>query len=247
MRRLFRGIAAVLILVMIALVSAMVTMRLAIHGTEVRVPALADMPVADAVRTLRARALQVTIDGRYYSPSVAAGAVLTQSPAAGTRVRKRWPVRLAVSLGPQKVPIPPLEGLEESLAAMTIRRLGLQLGNVVALPYPYAPANTVISQTPLAKADSVLDPRVSLLTAAPEPTEASASIVPDLTGVPFTQAAWTVIHAGFQIAPIRTPAAPQPGSAFGAGPVPPGTVVAQNPLAGSQIRAGDAIQLSVQP
>ncbi len=246
MRRLFRGLAAVLLLLMIALVAAMVTMRLAIHGAEVRVPALAGMPVTDAARTLRTRALQLTIDGRYYSPTVPAGAVLTQSPAPGNLVRKRWPVRIALSLGPQKVPIPQLEGLEQSLSAMTIRRVGLQPGNVIALPYAYAPANTVIAQTPLANADSVLDPKVSLLLAAPDPAEPPASIVPDLTGIPFTQAAWTVIHAGFQIAPIKTPSAPQPGS-LATAPVPPGTVVAQTPPAGSRIFAGEAVQLSVQP
>jgi beta-lactam-binding protein with PASTA domain len=243
-RGLFRALAAVLLLVLIALVSAMVTMRLAIHGTEVRVPAVTGMPAAEAARALHGRSLEVTVDGHYYSPKIPAGSVLTQSPAAGTQVRKHWPVRIAVSLGAQKVPIPELEGMEQSLATMTLRRLGLQPGNTVALPYAYAPAGTVIAQTPLANAGSVQDPRVSLLTAAPLQAEPPASIVPDLTGIPFTEAAWAVIHAGFQIAPIQPAQSPAPAQTAA---VPPGTVIAQSPPAGSRITAGQAIQLSVQP
>ena len=169
MLQIFRALSAVLLLVTIALVSALITMRLAIHGAEVQVPSLSGLTLPAAIQQLRARGLQAGIDGRFYSATQPAGDVLTQSPAPGTLVRKSWRVRVTVSLGPQKAAIPAVNGMNETLATITIRRTGLQLGDVVALQYPYAPEDTVIAQTPTAHATDVQGPRVSLLTAQAEP------------------------------------------------------------------------------
>lgn len=265
MRQMFRALSAVLVLLAIALFSALITMRLAIHGSEVRVPSLAGLTLVDAVAQLHGHGLQAGIDRRFYSTIQPAGHVLTQSPAAGTRVRKSWRVRITVSLGPQKVAIPALDGMDESIATITIRRIGLQPGNVVSMPYAYSPEGTVIAQTPLAKAMDVEGPKIGLLVAQPAPAQEDASVMPDLTGESFTAAAWTIIHAGFKLAPIlNLPAMPAtPASASTSGTtaantstsslplqepsVPPGTVIAQFPVAGSCIPSGAMIQLTVQP
>lgn len=265
MRNLFRALSAVLILLAIALVSALITMRLAIHGAEVRVPPLTGQTLQDAAAQLHALGLETGIDGRFYSTTQPAGHVLTQTPAPGIRVRKSWRVRVTVSLGPQKVATPALDGMDESIATITIHRTGLQLGNVVPLPYAYAPEGTVIAQTPLAKAMDVAGPKIALLVAQAAPVQPSASVMPDLTGETFTAAAWTVIHAGFKLAPVEngtarsplttapgaasTPAVPaQPVSTSAIAPTAaPGTVVAQVPTPGSRIAAGATIQLTVQP
>lgn len=267
MLQIFRALSAVLLLVTIALVSALITMRLAIHGAEVRVPALRGQTVPQAVVDLRAKGLQAGIDGHYYSVTQPVGLVLTQSPAPGTLVRKSWRVRVTVSLGPQKVAIPSVDGMNETMATITIRRTGLQVGAVVGLPYAYAPENTVIAQTPTGRATDVQGPRVSILTANLAPPAEDASVMPDLMGENFTQAALTIIHAGFKLAPLQnafggsSPAQPPsqlpsaaatslqtpPSPAAPTAGVPPGTVIAQIPTAGSRIQAGSTIQLTVQP
>lgn len=261
MLHLFRAFAAVLLLLAIALVSALVTMRLAIHGAEVRVPSLSGLPLSNAMQQLRASDLQTGIDGHYYSPEQPAGNVLTQSPAPGTPVRKSWRVRLTVSLGPQKVAIPSVDGMSETLATITIRRTGLRVGNVIAMPYAYAPEHTVIAQTPTAHATDVQGPQVSILTAQAVPPPDDADVMPDFTGESFTQAALAIVHAGFRLAPLQSSsstvsATPQSGqhttatvpSVAGSAPsVPTGSVIAQMPAAGSRIPAGATIQLTVQP
>lgn len=263
MLQMFRALSAVMLLVMIALVSALITMRLAIHGAEVQVPVLHGRTVPQAVMELRAKGLQAGIDGHYYSATQHAGVVITQSPVAGTLVRKSWRVRMTVSLGPQKVAIPSVDGMNETIATITIRRMGLQMGAVVGLPYAYAPENTVIAQTPAGNATDVEGPRVSIMTAHPAPPPENASVMPDMIGENFTQAALSIIHAGFKLAPLQTaPAvssasAPtgQPAAAGAAPPspapiaatAPPGAVIAQVPAAGTRIPAGSAIQLTVQP
>src|SRR5487761_1800989 len=159
MRQIFRALSAVLALLAIALVSALITMRLAIHGAEVRVPTLSGLTLPEAANSLHSRGLETGIDGHFYSTTQPIGHVLTQSPAPGTLVRKSWRVRITVSLGPQKTAIPSLEGMNEGIAGIAIRRTGLQLGNVMSIPYGYAPENTVVAQTPLARATDVQGPR----------------------------------------------------------------------------------------
>ncbi|HTU49515.1 MAG TPA: PASTA domain-containing protein [Acidobacteriaceae bacterium] len=262
MLQIFRALSAVLLLVTIALVSALITMRLAIHGAEVQVPVLRGHTVPQAVVELRAKGLQAGIDGRYYSATQPVGVILTQSPAPGTLVRKSWRVRMTVSLGPQKVAIPSVDGMNETLATITIRRTGLQVGAVVGLPYAYAPENTVIAQTPTANATDVEGPRVSILTAHPAPPVEDANVMPDMIGENFTQAALSIIHAGFKLAPLQNaptvPSAPAPTGQpaitataqalpVPAATAPPGAVIAQVPAAGTQIPAGSTIQLTVQP
>lgn len=264
MLRMFRALSAVLLLVTIALVSALITMRLAIHGAEVQVPKLRGCTVPQAVAKLRDIGLQAGIDGRFYSATQPAGTVLTQSPAPDTLVRKSWRVRMTVSLGPQKVAIPSVDGMNEALATITIRRTGLQVGAVVGLPYAYAPENTVIAQTPTANATDVEGPQVSILTAHMAPTPESTSVMPDMTGENFTQAALAIIHAGFKLAPLQNvpvtsnsppPAGQTAASTATAAPpttpaattAPPGAVIAQVPAAGTRIPAGSTIQLTVQP
>ena len=263
MLQIFRALSAVLLLVTIALVSALITMRLAIHGAEVQVPVLRGRTVPQAVVELRAKGLQAGIDGHYYSATQPAGVVLTQSPVAGTLVRKSWRVRMTVSLGPQKVAIPSVDGMNETIATITIRRTGLQVGAVVGLPYAYAPENTVIAQTPTGNATDVEGPRVSIMTAHPASPPDNASVMPDMIGENFTQAALAIIHAGFKLAPLQnasaaspapaptgqpaaTTAAP-PSPATPAATAPPGAVIAQIPAAGTRIPDGSTIQLTVQP
>lgn len=262
MLQIFRALSAVVLLVTIALVSALITMRLAIHGAEVQVPVLRGRTVQQAVVELRAKELQAGIDGHYYSATQPVGVVLTQSPAPGTLVRKSWRVRMTVSLGSQKVAIPSVDGMNETLATITIRRTGLQVGAVVGLPYAYVPENTVIAQTPTGKAKDVEGPRVSILTAHSAPSLENASVMPDMIGQNFTQAALAIIHAGFKLVPLQNaPAAPsasaladQPAAtaitqspSIPAAAAPAGTVIAQIPAAGTRIPSGSAIQLTVQP
>ncbi len=264
MLQVFRALSAMLALVAIALVSALITMRLAIHGAEVRVPEMPGLPLSEAVAKLHARGLQAGIDGHFYSATQPPGHVLTQSPPPGTLVRKSWRVRLTESLGPQRAEIPNLDGMDQSIATITIRRSGLQTGDVAAVPYAYAAENTVIAQTPLAHATDVQGPKIGILTAQPATPPEDASVMPDLTGETFTSAALAIIHAGFKLAPLQSAsstaasvAAAAPQAATNPHPTPPpistqtsipsGTVIAQTPAAGTRVPGGATIQLTVQP
>ena len=62
MKPLFRFATVALVLVVVALVSALTAMRFAIHGQEVEVPALIGLPPTDAARSLIGVGLQIEVE-----------------------------------------------------------------------------------------------------------------------------------------------------------------------------------------
>src|ERR1700728_805494 len=91
----FQVASLLMVLVAVALMSAIITMHFAIHGAEVQVPALKGMTVADARSVTAGLGDILDVNNRYYSGDVAAGHILTQSPAAGAVVRREWRVRVS--------------------------------------------------------------------------------------------------------------------------------------------------------
>ena len=93
------------------------------------------MTVADARSVTAGLGLNLDVDNRYYSGDVAAGHILTQSPAPGTVVRREWQVRVAESLGPQMVDVPDTVGLTSALRSWSCAAPGLRWAQPRKLPY----------------------------------------------------------------------------------------------------------------
>ena len=172
-----------LAMVAVALVSAFIAMRLAIHGREVLVPQLTGLTVAQASDIAARDGLNLTLENRFYSTGIPAGRILAQDPAPGARVRRDWAVRITESLGAQAVSIPDLTGQSERAATVSIRRLALDLGVVAHLTLPGAP-DVVLAQTPTANSSGIDGPRVSLLVSDP----IASSPPPSSSGTPASPA-----------------------------------------------------------
>lgn len=247
--KLFRITALVVVLMVIALLSAITTMHFAIHGAEVQVPSLKGMTVAEARSQAAGLGLNLNVDNRYYSADVAAGHILSQSPAAGTVVRREWRVRVAESLGPQKVDVPDTVGTDQRLAALELRRAGLDVGTIAHLPDPDASQDSVIAQDPPAHAQGIERPSVNLLLAAPADATPDGYVMPDFTGVPVVAAQAQLASVGIKTATpnfIDVPIAPvSAGVAPPAPPVAPGSVVAQQPEAGARVDQATEVKLTV--
>src|SRR5271165_3156532 len=130
MWRFFRYAFRVLILIVVFMVSALTAMRFAIHGRQTAVPKIVGMTPLEAQRALASKGLVLESADRYYSTDVPEGRVLSQAPAPGSEVRRGWRVRVAESMGPQRVVIPDVAGGSERAADINIKRRGLELGNV---------------------------------------------------------------------------------------------------------------------
>ena len=245
----FQVASLVMLLVAVALLAAITTMHFAIHGAEVQVPSLKGMTVADARSQTAGLGLNLDVDNRYYSGDVAAGHILSQSPAAGTVVRREWRVRVAESLGPQKVEVPDTVGKDERVAALELRRVGLEVGVTARLPSGKVAEGTVLAQDPPAHAQGIERPTINLLVAAPGDDAPDGFVMPGLVGLPVVSAQVELAKVGIKTATptfVDVPVGPVgSGDAPPRPPVAPGSVTAQQPPAGSRVDQSTMVKLTV--
>ena len=247
----FQVASLIMILIALALGAAILTMHFAIHGAEVQVPSLKGMTVAEARSQTTGLGLNLEIDNRYYSSDVAPGHILTQSPPQGTVVRREWRVRVAESLGPQKVEVPDTVGVDERVAALKLRRVGLAVGATAHLPYAGAEEGTVLAQDPPAHAQGIAGPSINLLVAAPVEDAPDGFVMPDLTGMPIVTAQAALQRVGLK-GPTPTFVDVHIPDIGGANaitptkpPVAPGSVVTQQPPAGARVDQNTPVKLTV--
>src|SRR5512143_646023 len=197
MRRFFRYVLMVLVLLTVMLLSAMTAMRMAIHGREVTIPKLTGLSLEQAERSTSANGLLLDTENRFYSDTVPEGRIVSQLPAAGTRVRRGWKMRIALSLGPQRAIIPDLTGQSPRAAEINVRRRGLDVGVVAVAHIPEAPPDQVLAQSPPPNAASVSSPKVNLVVSAPE--ESQAYVMPNLVGRHLPDATQALQQAGLKL------------------------------------------------
>ncbi|HZW81175.1 MAG TPA: PASTA domain-containing protein [Candidatus Deferrimicrobiaceae bacterium] len=242
-------------------------MRFAIHGQEVQVPAIVGLTPANAGRIVANLGLQIEVERQYYSPQISEGLIMSQLPLPGAKVRRGWQVRVAQSLGPQRVAIPDVTNQSERAAEWNIRRRGLDLASTAEMQLPGTPADQVLAQSPPANASQVAAPKTSLLiTVASDPP---AYLMPSFVGQPLGTTSRVLQDAGFKlgnvsmalVAPItpapdtsanstapNSPAAsPAPAPAvIPAQPSPASMIVTQNPPAGQKVLAGATVNFEVR-
>ncbi len=258
MRQFFRIVLLALVLMTVALISALTAMQLAIHGREVAIPKLVGMSPLEAERAGAASGLQVVIERQFYSADIPEGKIMTQVPPPGTKVRRGWSVRVAQSLGPLRVAIPDVTGGSERVAELNIRRRSLSLGSVAHVSLASAPLDQVISQNPPANASGVSAPKISLLVSdGPAP---AVYIMPNLTGQPLGSAMLTLQDAGIKVGKVsvlpaasslpvsssndaQTTSIVQPATAE---PSAASMIVTQTPAPGQKIMAGSMVNFEVR-
>ena len=240
-----------LVLVIVAMVSALTAMRFAIHGREVTIPKLVGMTPREAERAVAASGLDVVVERQFFSPDIPEGRIMSQVPLAGVKVRHGWAIRVAESLGPQRVAIPDVTGQSERVAELNVRRRGLDLGSVAQVSLADAPADQVVSQSPPAKASGVSVPKISLLVS--RGPETAAYVMPNFVGQPLGSVTLALQDAGVKVGKVSVvPAAPPADVQPPAAPVPappPGAasmIVTQSPGPGQKILAGTAVNFEVR-
>lgn len=105
------------------------------------------------------------------------GQVVGTRPAAGTSVELPGAIRLLVSAGASAVRVPDLAMQSLTEAEVTLRRLGLRLGDVAEDSASLAAPGTVLDQSPAAGDEAARGTRVSV-TVAVAPQPGVDSIVP---------------------------------------------------------------------
>jgi len=250
MRAFFRCLLKVLVLLVVFLVSVLTSMRLAIHGRETSIPNLAGLTRSEAERTTTANGLLFAVENRYYSAEVGAGHILSQLPPPGIRVRRGWKVRVAESLGPQRVEIPSVLGESSRAAQINLAQRGLQPGTIASLHLPGIPAEQVIAQSPPPKAADIASPKVNLLVAAAPQEKAAGFVMPDFVGRAFGEATAALAERGFSAGIVTVTL--RTGSPLATSdrpaklrPIATDLVIGQSPPAGQRVTAGTRVGFSL--
>lgn len=247
MKSFFRHALQALILLVVALVSALMAMRSAIHGRELAVPDLLGKTPVEARRLAEASGFQFEVERQYYSPKVPEGRILSQLPTAGTQIRRGWQIRVAQSMGPQRVEIPNVLGQSQRAAELNIRRRGLDVGGVAQIELPGGQADQVIAQDPAPSAGSISVPKISLL--ASQPPSPQAFVMPSFVGQTLGNVSAVLKDAGLKVGTVTETAPPADSNTPAAAPVvpsPASVVVSQNPAPGGKVIAGSAVNFEVR-
>jgi beta-lactam-binding protein with PASTA domain len=228
-----------LVLMLVFLSSALLAMRYAIQGRELSVPRLSGLTPAEAERVANSDGLVLSVESRFYSPSVPAGRIISQSPAPGATVRRGWKIRVAASLGTQHAAIPNLVGQSQHAAGINVSRRGLEIGTVAAIHLPGATPDTVLAQSPPPEATDVTSPKVSLLVAATD--SGQRYVMPSFVGKPLADANIALIKGGFTLGKVQVVNSNDSSAAD-----MPGIILRQFPAAGQRVAAGTTISFDVR-
>ena len=88
-------------------------------------PKLVGGSLTDAKNALNAAGMALGTVTEQFDDKAAAGSVLSQDPAAGTPARHGTPVQIAVSKGPQPIPVPAVVGKAKDDAVAAVKAAGL--------------------------------------------------------------------------------------------------------------------------
>jgi eukaryotic-like serine/threonine-protein kinase len=231
-RTVLRLLFLAAVLVTVAVVSAITTIRLTIHGRQETLPSLVGMPVEQARNTVRTLGLGLDVEDRLYSDKIAADAVVSQMPAPGTSIKPRQDVHVLLSLGPQKVSVPDLIGRSLRAARITAVERGLTIGDVAALYWSQDEPYHVVAQDPPPATTDLQSPAVNFLVSlGPIPV---AYLCPNFVDKPIGIVRSALQQAGFQnIKVTQAPGAIQ------------GNILQQLPLPGSKVTPNTVFEFQV--
>ncbi len=193
-------------------------------GRYVHVPSVAGDNVTQAAAILTADGFTVRQNSRVHSNTVAKGLVVGTSPAG--RVSKGTAITLLVSSGPFTSVVPKVRGDTQAAAQAALQRV--HLVSTIGKVGSDAPVGTVIGTNPPAGTSWPQTKTVTILVAASPP-------LPDFTGMN--------IAAAQQWADAHNVHLQQESDANSQEPA--GTVVGQEPAAGSTFQAGQTVVVQV--
>jgi serine/threonine-protein kinase len=222
------------VLVTVALLSAITTIRLTIRAHQETMPNLVGSSFDHAERMATGLGLEIRVEDKLFSTRYPPDAIVSQMPPPGTRIKIGQHVHVLVSLGPPRVVIPNFVGTSVRAARITAIRRNLTLGDVVGIHWPSAEPDQVVAQDPAPEGAELRSPAVDILVSVGEAPK--AYLCPGLVGQPITEVRRSLEKAGFKVAGV-TSITTESG--------PRGIVLTQSPAAGSKIGSGTVFSFQV--
>jgi serine/threonine-protein kinase len=216
----------VLIVPAVLLVGALVWWLAA--GRYASVPQVTGMSVSAARADLAGAGFQVVTGHARNSNTVAAGQVVSTSPAAGSEIGRGGRVTVIPSLGPVMVTMPQVTGLSLTQAQQAVRAADLKASAPTYQTSDSVPAGVVISTSPDAYQRWPQYKPVQLVVSAGQP-------LPNFVGQQLGDVQAQAAAGGYTINPVDDNTSQQP----------PGTVTNQQPAPGTPITPNEVVTVNV--
>ncbi len=171
MKRFLRGFGIFLALVGVGIVSAFAVVALLLRQEEVRVPDFTGQDVVTALDTSNQFGLQLKVERREPHATAPRDTVISQTPAAGSGIKKGRQVRVIVSLGPSDMQTPKLVGEPYRKADIMIRQAGFFPGAVSRVSSDSVDRDVVIAQDPPAGSPLDKGGKISVLVSSGKKAE----------------------------------------------------------------------------
>ena len=199
-----------------------------IFASNKSVPSLLGLTTDQAQQAVTAAGLKVEKTDGVRHPTAPRGTVVWQDPPAGVVVPQGSSVQLTVSQGPQPIPVPDVVGYDGTVGQDLIQASGLKVGSVDSAQTA-APKGVIVNTRPTA--GRALDPggKVTLAVSKGAPT----ITVPNLTGLTLDSARVVLEQASLTLGTYFRRSAP----------APEGTVIEQQPAAGTLSSPGVAVNV----
>jgi beta-lactam-binding protein with PASTA domain len=248
LRLLGFGVSSVYLLIKLLVLAALVfclaggasyfIVQRMIEGKEIVAPAVQGYSLEDAAIQLNKSApeLSLKVDGTKYSEMVNDGAIISQYPPAGSRVKAGSAVRVVISKGNSKVNCPNVEGMNYLEAGIALRKAGLKEGNKSFLFDPQVKKDCVVKQDPPAAAELERQTAVNLLVSKGK--QPVTLRMPNLVSPPHSriEAIAKLRNMGLQSPEISEEALAAADNEM---------VIRQNPAPGSVVTPDDPISITI--
>ena len=232
MQRLIKFLITVALLVVLGALTAVITVRLTLTRDGVVVPDLIGKDLVAALDVSNKQGLTLKVADRAFSPSAPSNHILSQDPRPGGWLRPEGIIRVVVSKGIGELPVPAVSGVNWRDAKSTLERYGLRVGELLRVHSDHVPGDSVIAQSPSAASKLMKSGSVALLVSdGPLPV---SYVMPDLQGQSQSTANDTATAIGLRVERVRYMDRPE---------VRAGSVVAQKPMPGQRVMAGQSVEL----
>lgn len=197
-------------------------------GNQVEVPDLAGLSAEAAITVLSDYNLVLGSITPEESDRPA-NTIIDQDPGVGSRITEGSSVNVTISAGATQIIVPTVAGLVSAEdARRVLASVNLQLGNITSVDNDQ-PEGYVVGSIPPAGTSVPVGTRVSI------EISNGFGVVPALEGLPEAQARSDLGAAGYQVVVVPQPAAT----------AVPGTVLAQSPAAGTRLKIGSRVSITV--
>lgn len=211
-----------------------------IGGDEIPAPDLTARSLVEALSIAHENTVSIYLDREEPSSTLPDGSVISQNPRAGTKIKRRTPIRVVISTGSRHMPLPSdLVSLSRRDAGIRLREMGLTIGEVAFLPTAGKAEDVVLATDPPPGTGVPPGSKINLLVSIDAATLASGKPpMPDVRGLTRERAEEKLAAIPGVRITVRTEAS---------GTVETGKVHGQSPAPGKPIGEGDEVEILIEP